>query len=156
MAVRFRGRDWSWACHSFGESMHDLSKSVRADYVLRMGQMPLAVLEAKAADVDASIGIDQGTMYANRLGLRFSISSNGSEWIITDNKTGEYENLDSCPTPQNIFERYGLSIDWDKWEKTFNANWYESTPKKDVRAYQKWRFLKPFVTLQGEKTECCS
>ena len=132
-----------------GESMHDLSKSVRADYVLRMGQMPLAVLEAKAADVDASIGIDQGTMYANRLGLRFSISSNGSEWIITDNKTGEYENLDSCPTPQNIFERYGLSIDWDKWEKTFNANWYESTPKKDVRAYQEMAIFETLRNFAG-------
>ena len=34
-----------------GESMYDLSQEVRADYVLRMGQMPLAVLETKAEDI---------------------------------------------------------------------------------------------------------
>ena len=98
--------------------------------------MPLAVLETKAEDTDASSGMQQGVGYATRLGLRFSISSNGTEWIVTDNKTGEYENLDACPTPQNIFERYGLNIDWDQWEKTFNANWYEGRNQQIGRPYQ--------------------
>lgn len=133
-----------------GESMYDLSQQVRADYVLRMGQMPLAVLEAKAADIDASSGMQQGSMYANRLGLRFSISTNGKEWIVTDNKTGEYENLDGCPTPQNIFERYGLSIDWDQWEKSFSANWYEDpVAKKSVRPYQEMAIFETLRNFAG-------
>ena len=133
-----------------GESMYDLSQEVRADYVLRMGQMPLAVLETKAEDIDASSGMQQGVGYAIRLGLRFSISSNGTEWIVTDNKTGEYENLDVCPTPQNIFERYGLNIDWDQWEKTFSANWYEDpVTSKSVRPYQEMAIFEALRNFAG-------
>lgn len=71
-----------------GEQMYDESQKLIVDYVLRVWRMPLAVLEAKAEDIAATDGMQQGSRYANRLGLRFSIASNGSEFILTDNATG--------------------------------------------------------------------
>ena len=82
-----------------GESMYDPSQQIVADYVLRLWRMPLAVLEAKAEGHAAADGIQQGSRYAKRLGLRFSISSNGREYILTDNESGDYETFDSPPLP---------------------------------------------------------
>ena len=60
-----RNAGWDYDCEVLigpgrvslsGESMYEESQELRADYILRMGRMPLAVLEAKAADVDAAEG----------------------------------------------------------------------------------------------------
>ena len=60
-------------------------------------RMPLAVLEAKREGEPASNGMQQGSRYAQRLGLRFSIASNGREYIVTDNETGKYESFATPP-----------------------------------------------------------
>ena len=74
-----------------GDTMYDASQRIVADYVLRLWRMPLAILEAKAEGNPASDGMQQGSRYAERLGLRFSIASNGAEYVVTDNHTGTYE-----------------------------------------------------------------
>ena len=83
-----------------GESMYDETQQIVADYVLRYSQMPFAILEAKAEGTAAADGMQQGSRYANRLGLRFSIASNGTEFILTDNDTGACRNAsvrtDAC------------------------------------------------------------
>ena len=60
-----------------GDSMYASSQQITADYVLRWGHLPLAVLEAKAEGTDLIDGVRQGLRYSRRLGLRFSIASNG-------------------------------------------------------------------------------
>jgi type I restriction enzyme R subunit len=135
-----------------GQSMYEESQELRADYILRMGRMPLAVLEAKAGDIDAAKGMQQGSRYANRLGLRFSISSNGREWIVTDNETGDYENLDACPSPQDILGRFGLNVDVDEWNETFNSGWYEDgLTHKKVRPYQEMAIFETLRRFSGGK-----
>jgi len=120
-----------------GESMYDETQQIVADYLLRYSQMPLAILEAKAEGEAAADGMQQGSRYANRLGLRFSIASNGSEFILTDNETGNYETLTSAPTPAEILKRLGYQIDWSKWRAAFEAPWHEDQiTRKKVRAYQ--------------------
>lgn len=120
-----------------GESMYDETQQIVADYVLRYSQMPLAILEAKAEDESAADGMQQGSRYANRLGLRYSIASNGTEFILTDNETGNFESLSAVPTPTEILNRLGYQIDWSKWRAAFEAPWHEDQiTRKKVRPYQ--------------------
>ena len=48
-----------------GEQMYDPTQKLIADYVLRLWQMPLAILEAKAEDKPAADGMQQGSRYEN-------------------------------------------------------------------------------------------
>lgn len=122
-----------------GDQMYNPTQRIIADYVLRLSQMPLAILEAKAGDKPAADGMQQGSRYAQRLGLRFSIASNGQDYILTDNETGAYERLNQVPIPWEILDRLGRSnIDWDAWRPVFEYPWYEDqTIRRKVRSYQK-------------------
>ncbi len=133
-----------------GDSMYDESQAIVADYLLRYRGIPLAILEAKAESESAADGMQQASRYARRLMIRFSISSNGSEWIITDNDSGEFEALDRPPTPDEIVTRLGVNIDWNRWGETFTAGYHVAqVSKKKVRPYQDmaiaktlWQFAK--------------
>ena len=136
-----------------GESMYDSSQRIIADYVLRLSQMPLAILEAKAEARAATDGMQQGSRYAGRLGLRFSVASNGCEYILTDNKTGEFETFDTPPTPGDILSRLGHNIVWTEWHPVFKAPWYEDQiTQKKVRPYQEMAIFETLYRFnQGEK-----
>ena len=136
-----------------GESMYDSSQRIIADYVLRLSQMPLAVLEAKAEAGAATDGMQQGSRYAGCLGLRFSFASNGREYILTDNETGEYETFDTPPTPGDILSRIGRNIVWTEWHPVFKAPWYEDQiAQKKVRPYQEMAIFETLYRFsQGER-----
>ena len=119
------------------DSMYDPSQAIIADYLLRYKGVPLAIVEAKSEDESAEDAMQQGSRYADRLMVRHSIATNGHDWIITDNQTGDYESLDGPPTPEDILERLDVDIDWDKFEGALNANFYVAQVKpKTVRPYQ--------------------
>lgn len=136
-----------------GESMYDNSQRIVADYVLRLWSMPLAVLEAKAEAKTAVSGVQQGSRYADRLGLRFSITSNGREYIVTDNETSESDTFNAPPTPGDILSRLGRNIVWEEWRPVFNAPWYEDQiTKKKVRPYQEMAIFETLYRFsQDEK-----
>lgn len=118
-----------------GEQMYDASQKLIADYLLRLHDMPLAILEAKAEGLDAADGMQQGSRYAERLHLRFSIASNGREYILTDNQTGDFETLDHVPSPGDILHRLGRNAVPRAWRATFSASWYvDQVTRKRVRA----------------------
>jgi type I restriction enzyme R subunit len=120
-----------------GGNMYDDTQRLVVDYLLRLGPLPLAILEAKAETEAASDGMQQGSRYANRLGLRFSIASNGTEHILTDNQTGAFETLPAIPTPDNILARAGRQIAWETWKKAFETPWHvDQVSQKRVRPYQ--------------------
>ncbi len=120
-----------------GETMYDESQAIIADYVLRYRGVPLAVLEAKAESSSAADAMQQGARYAQRLTIRFSIASNGVDWILTDNDTGAFKAVPTVPTPQDILTSLGVSIDWDTWADTFTAAYYvDQITRKKVRPYQ--------------------
>lgn len=120
-----------------GEAMYDETQAIIADYVLRYKGIPLAVLEAKAESLSAADGMQQGSRYARRLDIRFSIASNGADWILTDNNTGTFEALTATPTPEDILTRYGVNFDWDRWGDTFAAGYHvDQVARKKVRPYQ--------------------
>ena len=143
-ALRDAGWSWDWQLeigpgpvNFSGGSMYDESQRLVADYLLRLWQMPLAVLEAKAEAGAAWDGAQQASRYAKRLGLRFSIASNGHEYILTDGQTGQFHTLKAPPSPGDILHRLGINIDWDRWRFAFEAPWHiDQVNPKRVRPFQ--------------------
>lgn len=137
---------WSWKeqmrigpgrVNLSGDAMYDETQSIIADYQLRVKGVPLAILEAKSETESAADGMQQASRYARRLSLRFSIASNGHDWILTDNDTGEFEPLNAPPSPNDLINRMGISVDWPHWEAAFSASYYlDQVSPKAVRPYQ--------------------
>jgi type I restriction enzyme R subunit len=120
-----------------GENMYDETQAIIADYLLSHRGVPLAILEAKAEAEAAADGMQQASRYARRLMIRFSVSSNGQDWILTDNETGAFETLAAPPTPEDIVNKHGVTIDWDRWGDVFTAGYYiDQITRKTVRPYQ--------------------
>lgn len=134
---------WEWDPHVLighgrvnitGEAMYDETQAIIADYVLRYRGIPLAVLEAKAESSSAADAMQQDSRYAQRLDIRFSIASNGTDWILTDNESGVFETIASIPTPEDILTHHGVSIDLERWGDTFSAGYHvDQINRKKVR-----------------------
>jgi type I restriction enzyme R subunit len=116
---RLAGLGWSWQeqlrigsgrVNLTGGSMYDETQFVIADYLLRFKGLPLAIVEAKAEAESAADGMQQASRYARRLSLRYSIATNGSDWILTDNDTGAFETLGAPPSPEELLARMGVTI----------------------------------------------
>ena len=120
-----------------GDSMYDDAQAIIADYLLRYRGIPLGILKSSGNPKTPRTACSRGRRYANRLMIRHSIATNGHDWIITDNLTGEYETLRSPPTPLDIVNRLGVTIDWDRWETAFTAGFHiDQVTRKRVRPYQ--------------------
>lgn len=120
-----------------GDAMYDETQSIIADYLLRYRGVPLAILEAKSEAESAADGMQQASRYARRLSLRFSLASNGNDWILTDNETGDFESLSAPPSPDELLARMGVSIDWPRWKGAFAAGYHmDQVSRKGVRPYQ--------------------
>ena len=134
------------------DTMYDETQAIIADYLLRYRGVPLAILEAKAESESAADGMQQGSRYARRLMLRFSIASNGHDWILTDNDTGDYETLSSPPEPEDLVARLDVAIDWDRWGASFQAAVHvDQVLRKTVRPYQEMAISKTLWQFaQGE------
>lgn len=143
---RLAGLGWSWQeqlrigpgrVNLTGDAMYDETQSIIADYLLRYKGVPLAILEAKAEAESAADGMQQASRYARRLSLRFSLTSNGSDWILTDNDSGDFEALSAPPSPDDLIARMGVTVDWARWEATFAAGYHmDQVSRKGVRPYQ--------------------
>lgn len=78
----------------------------RADYVLRHRRdFPIAVVEAKADYLSASVGLGQAKEYAQMLALPFAYSTNGHEIVEFDFLTGLQTTLTEFPTPDALWAR---------------------------------------------------
>jgi len=78
----------------------------RADYLLRYQRdFPLAILEAKSAYNNPGDGLQQAKDYALVLGLHFAYSTNGHGIVEFDFLTGVETELDSLPSPDDLWSR---------------------------------------------------
>ncbi len=89
----------------------------RVDYVLRVKTAPdsqpvaVALIEAKAEDLPAAHGLEQGKLYAvtRRLNVPFVFASNGHRVVEFDRTagiTGPTKPLAEFPTPDDLLRRY--------------------------------------------------
>ena len=78
----------------------------RADYLLRYTRdFMIAVVEAKAAYLNPGDGLQQAKEYAEILGLKFAYSTNGKGIVEFDYTTGKETELESFPSPQDLWAR---------------------------------------------------
>ncbi|THJ14130.1 MAG: DEAD/DEAH box helicase [Nitrospira sp. CG24C] len=78
----------------------------RADYLLRYTRdFVIAVVEAKAAYKSPSDGMQQAKVYAEVLGLKFAYATNGHGIVEFDFLTGKERELESFPTPDELWQR---------------------------------------------------
>lgn len=115
----------------------------RADYVLVVNNIPLAVVEAKKNTLAVSAGMQQALEYAEMLDLLFAYSSNGDAFQEHDKTLsfGTIERevaLDAFPSPEELWERYKRfkGIDSAEVEKIVTHEFYEYADGKQPRYYQ--------------------
>jgi len=78
----------------------------RADYILRYRpDMPIAVVEAKPSYVTPGQGLQQAKDYAEILGLKFAYATNGQGIVEFDYTTGLEREIESFPTPDELWTR---------------------------------------------------
>ena len=78
----------------------------RADYILRYrADFPIAVVEAKPTYATPGEGLQQAKDYAEILGLKFAYATNGNGIVEFDFITGLERNLDSFPSPADLWTR---------------------------------------------------
>jgi type I restriction enzyme, R subunit len=79
----------------------------RVDYLLRYRRdFSLAVLEAKASYRVAAGGLQQAKEYAEMLGLKFALATNGHDIIEFDYFTGRETIRSEYPRPEELWQRY--------------------------------------------------
>jgi type I restriction enzyme R subunit len=82
----------------------------RADYLLYyQPSYPLAVVEAKAAYLSPSEGMQQAKDYASILGLLFAYATNGHGIVEFDCSTGSERELAAFPSPHELWNRYRVA-----------------------------------------------
>lgn len=106
-----------------------------ADYVLIYRDQKLAVVEAKRAGLAPTSGLGQAKNYADRLRARFAYATNGLGWYEADMATGTEGDVQSFPTPDELWDRcFG---DANAWRERFGAVPFEVAGGKwELRYYQ--------------------
>ncbi|UDQ77943.1 DEAD/DEAH box helicase family protein [Pectobacterium brasiliense] len=118
---------WKWK-REVRLGPNEASSRMYVDYLLTFRNITMAVLEVKAEFRSAAEGMRQASQFANQLFLRFSISTNGHDWILTDNTIRSFETLSSPPSPEELIKRAGWSIDWARWSDILSSSYLGKTP----------------------------
>jgi type I restriction enzyme R subunit len=108
---------------------------MKADYVLAYKNRKLAVVEAKSVEVEVGEGVAQAKLYASKLELAYTYSTNGTEIYEICLSNGEERLIDHFPTPDELWQRtFG---DTNEWQAKFNAVPFEDVNgTKQARYYQ--------------------
>jgi len=81
------------------------SKPLSADYVLEYRNTKLAVVEAKPDESPYTEGVGQAKEYADKLGIRFTYSTNGKKIYAIDMESGSEGDVGEYPTPEEMWDR---------------------------------------------------
>ena len=117
------------------------SKILRADYVLSYKGIKLAVIEAKSSLLDVGEGVMQAKLYAEKLNLETTYSSNGKEIYSICMKTGAEGLTNKFLTPDELWNKtypkiVGSEVA-EQWRDKFSAIPYEDVGgSKGTRYYQ--------------------
>jgi len=107
----------------------------RADYLLHYRRdFPLAVVEAKANYLTPGTGLAQAKQYALMLDLKFAYSTNGTGIVEFDFLTGLETEMESFPTPEELWQRINAHSQIPSPEKILAPNYQDGT--RPPRYYQ--------------------
>ena len=139
------------------------AKKLTADYVLVYKGIKLAVIEAKSNDLEVGEGVAQAKLYAEKLNLDTTYSTNGREIYSICLKTGAEGLVESFLTPdelwnktfagQNEWRDKFASIPFEDKSGTWQARYYQEIAVNNVVeaiANNKQRILLTLATGTGK------
>jgi len=94
-------------------------KPLIADYILVYKGIKLAVVEAKSDELEVGEGVAQAKLYAEKLNLDYTYSTNGKEIYQICMKTGEEKTVDNFLSPDELWN--AVYSDQNKWRDKFNS-----------------------------------
>lgn len=128
------------------------AKDKYADYVLKVNNVIVSVIEAKSIDKSASDGISQAMDYAQRLDVPIAFATNGHEILMYDRRIPKTEKVDSFLSPEELYEIY------KQWKGLEDKNLspleypYYISPGRKLRSYQETAVKRVIETiLKGKK-----
>ncbi len=95
------------------------SKPLIADYILVYKGIKLAVVEAKSSDLEVGEGVAQAKLYAEKLKLETTYSTNGKEIYSICMKTGTEGLVTDFLTPEELWNK--TYSDQNEWREKFAA-----------------------------------
>ncbi len=111
------------------------AKKLTADYVLVYKGIKLAVVEAKSNDLEVGEGVAQAKLYAQKLELETTYSSNGKEIYSICMKTGDEGLVEGYLTPEALWNK--TFEKQNTWREKFSAVPFEDMGgTKGARYYQ--------------------
>ncbi|MEA3446487.1 MAG: DEAD/DEAH box helicase family protein, partial [Bacteroidota bacterium] len=138
-------------------------KPLIADYILVYKGIKLAVVEAKSDELEVGEGVAQAKLYAKKLKLDYTYSTNGKEIYQICMKTGEEKLVDNFLSPDELWnEVYSDQNDWrDKFSSvpfedksgTWQARYYQEIAVRNTLeavAQNKDRILLTLATGTGK------
>lgn len=113
------------------------AKQKRADYILRYRRdFPIAIVEAKAAYINPSGGLQQAKEYAVILGLEFAYSTNGHGIVEHNFITGKDSEVTSFPQPDELWRQISQKENIPEEIETHLLTPSYPVPGKPLRYYQ--------------------
>lgn len=94
------------------------SKPLIADYILVYKGIKLAVVEAKAEGLEVGEGVAQAKLYAKKLGLAYTYSTNGKEIYQINMLTGEESLVSNFLSPSELWNL--IYSDFNDWRERFS------------------------------------
>jgi type I restriction enzyme, R subunit len=111
------------------------AKKLTADYVLVYKGIKLAVVEAKSNDLGVGEGVMQAKLYAQKLNLETTYSSNGKEIYSICMKTGAEGIVEQYLSPDELWNKtFAVQNEWR--EKFSNVPFQDVGGSKGARYYQ--------------------
>ena len=127
------------------------AKDKYADYVLKVNNVIVAVVEAKKEEKSAEDGISQARDYTQRLDVPIAYATNGHKILIYDRRIPKTEEVNEFLSPQELFEIYK---EWKGLEdKNLSPLEYPSyiSGGKKLRSYQETAVKKVIEAVLKEK-----
>jgi len=98
-------------------------KPLIADYILAYKGIKLAVVEAKSDELEVGEGVAQAKLYAQKLHLDYTYSTNGKEIYQICMKTGEEKLVDNFLSPDELWSE--VYSDQNEWRDKFASVAFE-------------------------------
>jgi len=126
-------------------------KPLIADYILVYKGVKLAVVEAKSNELPVGEGVAQAKIYAQKLNLDYTFSTNGKEIYQICMKTGEEKLIFNFPTPEKLWEL--TYSDQNEWRDKFNKIPFEDKSGTwQLRYYQEIAVRNTLEAIAQNKT----
>jgi type I restriction enzyme R subunit len=126
------------------------AKPLIADYILVYKGIKLAVVEAKSSDVEVGEGVAQAKLYAEKLSIENTYTTNGREIYSICMKTGAEGLVTSFPTPDQLWNK--TFEKQNQWRDSFNKIPYEDVGgTRLARYYQEIAVSKAMEAIANGK-----